>query len=219
MRKKIVVAVDGTAGSGKTVTFNKVAKKIGYHFIDTGLMYRAFTLLCIELKINFNDKAEIIEALNKFNFSVKNSKPHLNKKEVSKRIQENDIVKFINYVTPIPEVRKYMVSAQRVMVKGGGYIEIGRDITTVVLPDADLKIYLDSSVEARAQRRFIQNEKLKIKNNNLEEIKDLIIKRDEQDFKNGLRKVDDAWLIDNSNIPVQDVVNMVIDKIKELEGK
>lgn len=218
MKKKIVVAVDGTAGSGKTVTFSKVADKIGYQFIDTGLMYRAFTLLCIELKINFNNIAEIINALNKFNFSVKNSKPHLNGKEVSKRIQENDIVKFINYVTPIPEVRNYMVNAQRAMVKGGGYIEIGRDITTVVLPDADLKIYLDSSVEARAQRRFNQNKKLKIKNNNLEEIKDSIIKRDQQDFKNGLRKVDDAWLIDNSNIPVQDVVNMVIDKIKELEG-
>ncbi|ATZ20730.1 (d)CMP kinase [Mesoplasma coleopterae] len=219
MNKKIIVAVDGTAGSGKTATFNAVAKKIGYEFIDTGLMYRAFTLLCIELKIDFTNKEQIIDALNIFDFSVKNSKPHLNGKEVEKRIQENDIVEFINYVTPIPEVRKFMIKAQRAMVTGGGYIEIGRDITTVVLPDADLKIYLDSSVEARAKRRFNQNERLGIKNNNFEEIKNSIINRDEQDFKNGLKKADDAWLIDNSNIPIQDVVNMVIDKIKELEGK
>ncbi|AVN58808.1 cytidylate kinase [Mesoplasma florum] len=218
MKRKIVIAVDGTAGSGKTATFNTVAKKIGYEFIDTGLMYRAFTLLCIESEIDFNNKEEIIESLKKFDFSVKNNKPHLNGKEVEKRIQENDIVKFINYVTPIPEVRKFMVEAQRAMVKGGGYIEIGRDITTVVLPNADLKIFLDSSVEARAERRFKQNERLGIKNNNLDEIKNSIINRDEQDFKNGLRKAEDAWLIDNSNIPIQDVVNMVIDKIKELEG-
>ncbi|ATZ21411.1 (d)CMP kinase [Mesoplasma tabanidae] len=219
MKNKIVVAVDGTAGSGKTATFATVAKKVGYEFIDTGLMYRAFTLLCIESKVDFLNKEEIIKTLVNFDFSVINGKPYLNGKEVEKRIQENDIVKFINYVTPIPEVRKFMVNAQRAMVTGGGCIEIGRDITTVVLPDADLKIYLDSSVEARAERRFKQNQVLKIKNNNLEEIKNSIINRDEQDFKNGLRKVENAWLIDNSNIPIEDVVNMVVDKIKELEGK
>ncbi|ASZ08956.1 cytidylate kinase [Mesoplasma chauliocola] len=219
MKRKIIVAVDGTAGSGKTVTFTNVARKVGYEFIDTGLMYRAFTLLCIETKIDFKSKEQIIKNLDNFHFSVRDSLPYLNGIEVSKRIQENDIVEFINFVTPIPEVRKYMVEAQRAMVTGGGYIEIGRDITTVVLPDADLKIYLDSSVEARTKRRFNQNEKNGISNNNFENIKNSIIKRDKQDFKNGLRKVEDAWLIDNSNIPIDEVVNMIVDRIKELEGE
>lgn len=219
MSRKIVVAVDGTAGSGKTVTFKKVAEKINYQFIDTGLMYRAFTLLCIKNKIDFCSEKEVLQQLKSFNYEVKNQIPYLNQINVEKRIQENDIVNFINFLTPIKKVREFMVNAQRDMVTGGGFIEIGRDITSVVLPNADLKIYLDSSIKARAERRFNQNQEKNINDKSYEEIYKAIEIRDSKDKENVLKVVDDAWYIDNSSMSVDEVVNVVIEKIKELENE
>ncbi|PPE06476.1 (d)CMP kinase [Mesoplasma corruscae] len=217
MSKKIVIAVDGTAGSGKTITFKKVSEILNYEFIDTGLMYRAFTLLCINNKINFESKKEIINQIKFFNYSIKNNQVLLNGIDVELRIQQNDIVKFINFVTPIKEVREFMVNEQRNMVKGGGFIEIGRDITSVVLPNADLKIYLDSSIEARAKRRYEQNKANGILDQNIREIELAIEKRDIQDKQNVLQITPDAWYIDNSHLTIDQVVDMVVKKIKELE--
>ncbi|AUF83667.1 (d)CMP kinase [Mesoplasma syrphidae] len=220
MSKKIIVAVDGTSGSGKTETFKRVAEIIGYEFIDTGLMYRAFTLLAINEKIDFNSTLEITRLIEKFNYQVKNGKPYLNGKEIGDRLRDNDIVKYINFITVVPEVRNKMVEAQRKMVLGGGFIEVGRDITSVVLTDADLKIYLDSSIEVRAKRRYEQNLLLGITDESLEGIKQAIIKRDATDKNREVGPLiltNDAWFIDNSNLSIVNVVDMVVKKIKEME--
>ncbi|WP_027063141.1 (d)CMP kinase [Mesoplasma seiffertii] len=220
MSKKIIVAVDGTSGSGKTETFKRVAEIVNYELIDTGLMYRAFTLLAINEKINFHSTSEIIELINKFDYQVKNGKPYLNGEEIGDRLRDNDIVKYINFITVVPEVRKKMVEAQREMVLGGGFIEVGRDITSVVLTNADLKIYLDSSIEVRAKRRYEQNLLLGITDESLEGIKQAIIKRDTTDKNREVGPLvitEDAWYIDNSNLTINEVVDMVVKKIREME--
>ncbi|WP_031543006.1 (d)CMP kinase [Mesoplasma photuris] len=220
--KKIVIAVDGTSGSGKSETFKKVAEKLNYEFIDTGLMYRAFTLLCLLEKIDFNDQNQIIKLIKKFDYQTKKGLVYLNGQEVTKRLSENDIVKYINFITPINEVREMMVHKQREIVNGGGFIEIGRDITSVVLPNADLKIFLDSSVEVRANRRYKQNQELDIIDQEYEQIKQSIINRDNSDKNRSvgpLKIVEDAWYIDNSNLSIDEVVNMVVKKVKEMEGE
>ncbi|UWD35429.1 (d)CMP kinase [Mycoplasma cottewii] len=218
--KKLIVAVDGTSGSGKSVTFKKIADIVDYQFIDTGLMYRALTWFCLDQKIDHTDPNQVIKLLDKFDYKVDKDDVFVNNINVTNSLQNNEIINIINYITPIKEVREFMVEKQRDMVKNGGYIEIGRDITSVVLPNADLKIYLDSSIESRAQRRYHQNIKNNIIGKTYDEIKSDLEKRDHTDktrLTGPLVLVDDAWYIDNSNLTIDQVVDLVVNKIKQLE--
>ncbi|MDQ0568029.1 (d)CMP kinase [Mycoplasma yeatsii] len=218
--KKLIVAVDGTSGSGKSVTFKKIADIVDYQFIDTGLMYRALTWFCLDQKIDHTDENQVIKLLDKFDYKVDKDDVFVNNVNVTNSLQNNEIINIINYITPIKEVREFMVEKQRDMVKNGGYIEIGRDITSVVLPNADLKIYLDSSIESRAQRRYDQNIKNNIIGKTYDEIKSDLEKRDHTDKTRStgpLVLVDDAWYIDNSNLTIDQVVDLVVNKIKQLE--
>jgi cytidylate kinase len=158
MTRKITVAVDGTAGSGKSFIFDRVAKKIGYELVDTGLMYRAFTYHLFAKRINFNQVSEIIAGLDDFNFDVQKGLVTVNEVDITDKLATNAVLENINKVTIIPEVRQYMMVIQRQIGSRPGVIELGRDITSVVLPNADLKIYLDAPLEIRAQRRYEQNQ-------------------------------------------------------------
>ncbi|SYV96038.1 cytidylate kinase, partial [Mycoplasma putrefaciens] len=194
--KKLIVAVDGTSGSGKSITFKKIADLVGYQFIDTGLMYRALTWFCLDHKIDYKNPANVINLLDKFDYQVIGDDIFVNQINITSKLQSNEIINAINYITPIKEVREFMVQKQRDMVKTGGYIEIGRDITSVVLPNADLKIYLDSSIETRAQRRFNQNKKNNITGKSYQEIKLDLENRDHIDktrTTGPLTLVRDAW--------------------------
>ncbi|AEM68775.1 (d)CMP kinase [Mycoplasma putrefaciens] len=220
--KKLIVAVDGTSGSGKSITFKKIADLVGYQFIDTGLMYRALTWFCLDHKIDYKNPANVINLLDKFDYQVIGDDIFVNQINITSKLQSNEIINAINYITPIKEVREFMVQKQRDMVKTGGYIEIGRDITSVVLPNADLKIYLDSSIETRAQRRFNQNKKNNITGKSYQEIKLDLENRDHIDktrTTGPLTLVRDAWYIDNSDLTIDQVVKLVVDKIKKLERK
>ncbi|AGJ90673.1 (d)CMP kinase [Mycoplasma putrefaciens] len=220
--KKLIVAVDGTSGSGKSITFKKIADLVGYQFIDTGLMYRALTWFCLDQKIDYKNPANVINLLDKFDYQVIGDDIFVNQINITSKLQSNEIINAINYITPIKEVREFMVQKQRDMVKTGGYIEIGRDITSVVLPNADLKIYLDSSIETRAQRRFNQNKKNNITGKSYQEIKLDLENRDHIDktrTTGPLTLVRDAWYIDNSDLTIDQVVKLVVDKIKKLERK
>ncbi|ATZ18841.1 cytidylate kinase [Williamsoniiplasma somnilux] len=223
--KKIIIAVDGTAGSGKTITFKKIAEKLNYIFIDTGLMYRAFTIFGVLEKINFQNPNEIKKLIPKFNYEVKGNKIFVNNMDVTSKLQTSEVLENINSITGISEVRNMMVESQRKIAldnKKNGVIMVGRDITSVVLPDADLKIYLDSSIDSRAKRRYNQNLKANIKNMSLQVIKDAIILRDYTDKNREvgpLKLTSDSWYIDNSKIGLETVVKKVIKKIKELEGE
>ncbi|ATZ16573.1 cytidylate kinase [Entomoplasma freundtii] len=223
MSKKIVVAVDGTAGSGKSATLKKVATQIGYTFIDTGLMYRAFTLLGLNKKVDFKNSQELINLIPDFDYVVKKDKVFLNGQDVSNKLASPEILANINDITPIPEIRELMVQKQRALAQTNqneGIIMIGRDITSVVLPTADLKIYLDASLDARAQRRYEETRNEKTNNTDLAFIKKALAERDASDknrLVGPLVLTNNTWYLDNSTMSLDQTVDTIIAKIKQME--
>jgi len=219
MTRKITVAVDGTAGSGKSFIFDRVAKKIGYELVDTGLMYRAFTYHLFAKKINFNQVSEIIAGLDDFNFDVQKGLVTVNEVDITDKLATNAVLENINKVTIIPEVRQYMMVIQRQIGSRPGVIELGRDITSVVLPNADLKIYLDAPLEIRAQRRYEQNQEQGI-HDDYEAVFEKMRLRDETDKTRkigALVIVPDAWYLDTSLQGPEQTVELIVDKIKQME--
>ncbi|WP_339021455.1 (d)CMP kinase [Spiroplasma endosymbiont of Atherix ibis] len=219
--KNINIAVDGTAGSGKSTVMIKVAEKLKMNFIDTGVMYRAFTKLCIKNGVNFSCDNEIQAQIKNFNFKYINENSILvNDIEYGKNISDYDVAENIKYVAKNNEVRSFMVKVQRRMSEKKNNIVIGRDITTVVLPDAELKIYFDCSIESRAKRRYEQNKTKNIVPNIYEDILRQIEQRDDYDKKRAvgaLKIATDAWYIDTSNLTIEEVINMVLKKIEEIK--
>ncbi|QEH61615.1 cytidylate kinase [Spiroplasma chinense] len=218
--KKINIAVDGTASSGKSSVMEVVAKKLDLHMIDTGLMYRAYTKLCLDNNVNFLNENEIIEQLKNFKCHYgENNSIFVNDKDFTSYVAQYDVAENIKYVASVSKVREKMVELQREMASDGGKIMVGRDITTVVLPDADLKIYFDCSAQARAKRRFLQNEKNNILPNDYEDILRQIVQRDEWDKKRevgALKIAKDAWFFDTSDLNFEQAVDAVVNKIENL---
>ncbi len=218
MRKNgIIIAIDGPAGVGKSTVGKMVAEKIGYKFISSGKMYRAIAWLCVKNSINTEDEEKVIEiALKnplKFidNGSVEMSIT-IDGKILDKELYDENIAIATSNVARLLKLREFLVEKQREIGKDGGIIMEGRDITTNVFPDAELKIYLDASPQARAQRRVNQ-----LKENGIEadfnEIVQMIIKRDEQDAKrkyNPLKKSEDSIYIDSTNLQKEDVVDIIL---------
>ena len=204
-----VVAIDGPAGSGKGTVTKKVGEKLGLVNIDTGAMFRCVTLNMIEENINLEDEAKIEEILNKIEIDMKeNGQIFLNGKEVTNRIRENDINKFVSPVSIIPDVRKKLLDLQRKVAQGKKVIMEGRDIGTVVFPNANVKIYLDATPEERAKRRMKQNQENGI-SGSYEEILESIINRDKKDMTREvapLKRAEDAIYIDSSNMSIEETV-------------
>ncbi|AXK51420.1 (d)CMP kinase [Spiroplasma alleghenense] len=216
--KKINIAVDGPAGSGKSATMKIVAEKLNYHFFDTGLMYRAYTWFCNQKKLDFNNDKLLVNSLKDFDFKINQDQVLVNGVDVSKELSSNDIIKNINKITVNPEIRRWMVQEQRNLSQGKGFVVVGRDIGSVVLKDAELKIYLDCSVESRAMRRFKQNEEQKITPNILEDIRQAIENRDKSDMQRSegpLIKTDDAILIDNSDLTINEAVELILKEVSK----
>ncbi|AOG60212.1 cytidylate kinase [Spiroplasma helicoides] len=217
MNKKINVAVDGTASSGKSSVMNIVAKNLGFKFIDTGLMYRAFTKFCINEKIDFLNTNDILKKLEEFDCIYKDDeKIFVRNKDYTAYLSDYDVTKNISYISVVPKVREKMVEMQKQMALCGGVIMVGRDITTVVLPEADIKLYFDCSPEVRAKRRFLQNQKNNIEPNVYEDILDGVIKRDLADkgrSVGALKIAKDAIVIDTSNMTLEEVINSIENKI------
>ncbi|AUB31377.1 (d)CMP kinase [Spiroplasma floricola] len=219
--KNINIAVDGTAGSGKSSVMIKVAEKLKMNFIDTGVMYRAFTKLCINNGVNFSSDNEIQAQIKNFNFKYINENSIIvNGIDLGKNISDYDVAENIKYVAKNNDVRAFMVEAQRKMSESKNNIVIGRDITTVVLPDAELKIYFDCSIESRAKRRYEQNKAKNIVPNVYEDILRQIEQRDDYDKNRAvgaLKITKDAWYIDTSNLSIEEVINIVLKKIEEIK--
>lgn len=214
-----VVAIDGPAGSGKGTVTKKVGEKLGLVNIDTGAMFRCVTLNMIEENINLEDEAKIEEILNKIEIDLKeNGQIFLNGKEVTNRIRENDINKFVSPVSIIPDVRKKLLDLQRKVAQGKKVIMEGRDIGTVVFPNANVKIYLDATPEERAKRRMKQNQENGI-SGSYEEILESIINRDKKDMTREvapLKRAEDAIYIDSSNMSIEETVEEIIKIIKNV---
>ncbi|TFB10247.1 (d)CMP kinase [Candidatus Marinimicrobia bacterium MT.SAG.2] len=207
-----LIAIDGVAASGKSTTAKKLAGELGYHYLDTGAMYRAVALNLINNRIGKDDNYAVISSLETVDIKVecKNDqmKIYLGDEEVSEKIRANEVSKLTSQISAIPEVRRMMVELQRALVKSNDFIVEGRDIGTVVFPDADMKFFLTASVEERAKRRFAElKEDENVKT--LEEIEKEIEERDLRDSTrttSPLLRAEDAIRVDTTDMTVNEQV-------------
>lgn len=215
-----IVAIDGPAGSGKGTITEIICEKLNLINISTGGAYRSVALATLQNNIQINEIEKIVDLLDKINIEFKreNNKDlvYLNGKDVTRRIREKDVTNIVSKVSSIKEVRFKLNELFRKVAKDKKVIMEGRDIGTYVFPNADVKIYLDASLEERAKRRVKQNEELGI-HIPYEEIKEDIRKRDENDKNKeigALKKADNSIYIDTSNMTIEEVTNEIIDIIK-----
>lgn len=217
-----IVAIDGPAGSGKGTITKQVGERLGLINIDTGAMFRCVTLNMLEKGIQVEEENKIKEMLAQIEMDLKeNGEIFLNGKDVTKRIRENDINHFISPISMIPMVRQKLLELQRKMAEGRNVIMEGRDIGTVVFPNADVKIYLDASPEERARRRVQQNQE-KGMLTSYEDVLKSIKNRDEKDKTREiapLRQAEDAIYMDSTNMTVEEVTNEIVKIVKARQGK
>ncbi|SHE54873.1 cytidylate kinase [Caldanaerobius fijiensis DSM 17918] len=210
------IAIDGPAGAGKSTVAKELAQRLNIEYIDTGAMYRAVTLKLLDKHVDFSDTDTVVDILNSTEIQFENGRIYLDNKDVTEDIRSALVTANVSKVASIPEVRRILVSLQRKIADCKSVVMEGRDIGTTVLKDADLKIFLTSSVEIRAKRRY---EELKRKGVKIEfsEVIEQIKARDLQDETreySPLKMADDAHLIDASNMSVDEVVCHIIELLK-----
>ena len=214
----MIIAIDGPAGSGKTTTARKVAKRLGIMHINTGAMYRGITFKLIEKKIDVSNISKINEILN--NTLIKFSESYdnilfIDGINMSNKINSYHVTKNVSFISAIPEVRKKMVEFQRQMASGKNVVLEGRDIGTVVFPDAEYKFFLNADIDVRAERRRkdMQDEG---ENLSIQEIIDTLNDRDQKDacrLNSPLIKAKDAIELNTTNISIEEQVNFIINKV------
>lgn len=213
--KDFVVAIDGPAGSGKSSISDIVSKELGFTHIDTGAFFRAVTLEALKRGINLENEDEY-SFLDNMNILYENGKTFVDGNDVSGLIRTNEISNNVSTPAKLKKVRERVIEYER-MSSHGKVIMDGRDIGTVVLPNADLKIFLTASNEERAKRRLLQNQMLGIKSDYETILKD-IIARDKKDSERAiapLKKADDAIEIDTTKLSIDEVSNIIVNLINE----
>ena len=213
----MIIAIDGPAGAGKSTVSKIISKNMKITYLDTGAMYRAVTLYFLDNNVDIYNIEEVTKNLSKIDIFFEDDKLILNGKDVSKEIREERVNKNVSPVSAIRIVRQTMVDLQRKMSIKKSVILDGRDIGTVVFPNADYKFYLISNIDVRAQRRY--KEELEKGNTNitLEEIRKSMENRDFIDSNREvtpLRKADDAIEIDTSNLNIEQTVDKIMSYIK-----
>ncbi len=216
--KKISIAIDGPAAAGKSTIAKLVAKNLNYTYIDTGAMYRCVAYYALKNHIDYEDEAGVCALLKEIDIRMlPDGTVQLNKEDVTSLIRENEVSMGASIVSKYQQVREFLVAKQREMAQGGGVILDGRDIGTVVLKDAELKIYQVASIECRALRRHKENLERGLESD-LEAIKKEIAMRDEQDMNreiSPLKKADDAIEIDTSEMTLDEVVANVMNLVAQ----
>lgn len=216
--KKITVAIDGPAGAGKSTVAKIVAEKLGCTYIDTGAMYRAVAYEILTSQKNIEQVLDEIDL--ELIFENGSTKVFSNGKDISEVIRQPEISKLVPKIAAMDLVRTKLVDMQRQMSSSKSVVLDGRDIGTVVLPNADVKIYLTASIEERAHRRF---EELKSKNIPVDDIKTLelqIASRDRADMEreiSPLRQAEDAILIDSTNLEIDQVAEKILDLVRKIQ--
>ncbi|MCX8029513.1 MAG: (d)CMP kinase [Brevinematales bacterium] len=203
-----VITIDGPVGVGKSTVAKALARKLGYTYLDTGAMYRAFSLKLLRNGISTDDIEGILQLINSTFIDFDGEKVFLDGEDVSSLIRSKEVEKIVSKVASISQVRKFIVSLQRNMSKKGKVVMEGRDCGTVVAPDARYKFYLDASLEERASRR-LRDEKYSNRNVSIEDVKREIELRDRIDSTredSPLRVPDGAIVINTDNMSIEEVV-------------
>lgn len=214
-----IIAIDGPAGSGKGTIAKALAEKIGFIRLDTGALYRCVTLEVINNNINLTDIDKIVNIAKNMNVKFQKSdnendldKVFLNERDVTKSIRSAEVSKLVAEVSTIPQVRSELLKIQRNLAEHHDIIMEGRDIGTVVFPNANLKIYLDADIEERAKRRYKENVTKGIETT-YEEVLEGLKNRDEIDMHrkvSPLKKAEDAITVDSTKMSIEEVVNEII---------
>jgi CMP/dCMP kinase len=217
--RKLIIAIDGPAGAGKSTIASRLARKFGYVNLESGAMYRALALKAIEWDISFDDEPALLALAEKSRIKLEPSmggnRVLLDGKDVSSRIRERDVTEAASRASVHPKVREWMVARQREMGIGGGVVMEGRDIGTKVFPDADLKIFLDADPVVREQRRLDQQ---KIKGQSAQPMAAELRQRDERDrtrANSPLVAAQDAIKIDSTGLSEDDVLQRIEALVEE----
>ena len=224
MKTGITVAIDGYSACGKSTLAKDLAKKLNYTYIDTGAMYRAFTLYCLRNdiiragKVDYEKLGREIDKIAitfKFDPDNNDSQTILNGENVEIEIRQMHVAENVSQISVIKEVRKRMVELQRNLAKGKSVVMDGRDIGTVVLPNAELKLFVTADVNVRAERRYRELIE-KGENVSFEEIKENLIKRDNEDtsrIESPLKKAHDAIALDNTAISTHEQLEYALELV------
>ena len=222
--KYVSVAVDGPAGSGKSTITKMVAKSLGFNYVDTGAMYRALTYNFLSNGLDELEEEKIKGLLGKIEFKVEYvdgvQYVYVNDEEVSDKIRTAEVSKFTSLFAKSRAVRDFLIDTQRNLANTNNIIMDGRDIASVVLPNADVKIFLTASVEERARRRMLDFERQGIANVDFEKVKEDIKARDWQDENRDIAplvKVDSATLLDTTCLTIDEVVEKITELVKSVE--
>lgn len=213
--KIYIIAIDGPAGSGKGTVAKEISKKLHYHYLDSGAIYRIIALACLKQDINFKDNQELIKLLQKTYISFKQGDSFLDKQNVSNEIRDEQVGKVASQIAQNINLRNSILNYQRNFAKFPGLVAEGRDMATVVFPQAHLKIYLDASVAERAKRRYKQLI-LKGINVNIGTLASEIIARDKQDMErehSPLAVDKDSIVLNTDNLSIEQTVNKILDYI------
>lgn len=216
--RKITIAIDGPAASGKSTVAKEVAKALNYIYIDSGAMYRALTLKALNNKIDVRDEESLVKMTKETAILLKDQKIYLDNEDVTSKIRSRAVTNNVSAVCSYAGVREEMVNLQKEYGELGGIVMDGRDIGTTVFPNAELKIFQIASVEERANRRYIEDSKKGIEHD-LETLKKEIELRDYKDSTRAvspLKKADDAIELDTSNLEINEVVEKIVKLAKKI---
>ena len=219
--KKIAIAIDGPAGAGKSSISKVVANELGYLYIDTGAMYRGVTWAVLDSHVNVNNQKDVESLLPSLDLTLEPTanacKVFVKGQDVTDLIRQQQINENVSTIASYKGVREYLVERQQAMAAVGGVILDGRDIGSVVLPKAELKIYLTASVDARAKRRWLEVQGTS-NEQSLEDIKKNVESRDEMDKnrdESPLVYVEDAIVVDSSNMTFDETVEHILHLVQE----
>lgn len=217
-----IIAIDGPAGSGKSTTAKLLAQSLGYVYLDTGAMYRALTYFALKIGVEPSDETKLTALAKKVAIEFRHeddiTRIFINGEDVTEAVRTPEVTRHVSEISAHPGVRQAIVAQQQEIGKNGSIVAEGRDTTTVVFPDADMKVYLDASVNIRAQRRLLDMGKMGVATTLEEQIAD-IKRRDDYDSNrkhSPLTRSKEAYYVDTTNMTVEEQVEWIINLIKKI---